>query len=272
MRQRRTQARLRDEPGTAPRHVSIIMTATTRAGANPPGFRRDSRAEQWKIAGPESCQWPTAMPGQPLYAHLPPAVRRKQTMNESLDQPAATDPSPAQPAATPCVRRPTDRRPRAGPTSRRQPSQFLTVFPPIMLPMFLAVADQTIVATALPAIASSLGEIERASWVVVSYLIANTIAAPVYGRLGDTFGRRLMMVVALDDLHGRLGAVRARAQYRTAYRVPGAAGFRRRRLDDAVASADRRSDPAARARPLSGLSRRHLRSVPAPSARSPAAI
>ena len=66
-----------------------------------------------------------------------------------------------------------------------------------MLPMFLAVADQTIVATALPAIASSLGEIERASWVVVSYLIANTIAAPVYGRLGDTFGRRLMMFVAL---------------------------------------------------------------------------
>jgi len=76
-------------------------------------------------------------------------------------------------------------------------SQFLTVFPPIMLPMFLAVADQTIVATALPAIVSSLGEIERASWVVVSYLIANTIAAPVYGRLGDTFGRRLMMFVAL---------------------------------------------------------------------------
>ncbi len=61
----------------------------------------------------------------------------------------------------------------------------------------MAVADQTIVATALPAIASSLGEIERASWVVVSYLIANTIAAPVYGRLGDTFGRRWMMFVAL---------------------------------------------------------------------------
>ncbi len=89
-------------------------------------------------------------------------------------------------------------------------AQFLKVFPPIMLPMFLAVADQTIVATALPAIASSLGEIERASWVVVSYLIANTIAAPVYGRLGDTFGRRYMMIAALALVHGRLGAVRAR--------------------------------------------------------------
>jgi EmrB/QacA subfamily drug resistance transporter len=74
---------------------------------------------------------------------------------------------------------------------------FLTVFPSIMLPMFLAVADQTIVATALPAIASDLGEVQRVSWVVVSYLIANTIAAPVYGRLGDSFGRRNMMLAAL---------------------------------------------------------------------------
>ncbi len=76
-------------------------------------------------------------------------------------------------------------------------SMFWTVFPSIMLPMFLAVADQTIVATALPAIASRLGEVERVSWVVVSYLIANTIAAPVYGRLGDSFGRRRMMLTAL---------------------------------------------------------------------------
>src|ERR1700733_8389123 len=79
-------------------------------------------------------------------------------------------------------------RPQGEPPSTS--SLFIKVFPSIMLPMFLAVADQTIVATALPAIASGLGEIERASWVVVSYLIANTIAAPVYGRLGDTFGRR----------------------------------------------------------------------------------
>src|SRR5580658_1791699 len=66
-----------------------------------------------------------------------------------------------------------------------------------MLPMFLAVADQTIVATALPAVASDLGDVERVSWVVVSYLIANTIAAPVYGRLGDSFGRKPMMLTAL---------------------------------------------------------------------------
>jgi EmrB/QacA subfamily drug resistance transporter len=76
-------------------------------------------------------------------------------------------------------------------------SLFWKVFPSIMLPMFLAVADQTIVATALPSIASDLGDVERISWVVVSYLIANTIAAPVYGRLGDSFGRKPMMLTAL---------------------------------------------------------------------------
>jgi len=66
-----------------------------------------------------------------------------------------------------------------------------------MLPMFLAVVDQTIVATALPAIAAATGEVERASWIVVGYLIATTVAAPIYGRLGDSFGRKRIMFGAL---------------------------------------------------------------------------
>jgi EmrB/QacA subfamily drug resistance transporter len=74
---------------------------------------------------------------------------------------------------------------------------FLKVFPSIMLPMFLAIVDQTIVATALPAIAASLGSVERVSWVVVSYLVAGTIAAPVYGQLRDVYGGKRMMFVAL---------------------------------------------------------------------------
>jgi EmrB/QacA subfamily drug resistance transporter len=128
-------------------------------------------------------------------------------MNESLDQSQAADRVAPKPADSPlpgAAGTGHDAHSRdaaaiapAAPPAQSAGAQFLTVFPPIMLPMFLAVADQTIVATALPAIASSLGDIERASWVVVSYLIANTIAAPVYGRLGDTFGRRLMMFVAL---------------------------------------------------------------------------
>jgi len=80
------------------------------------------------------------------------------------------------------------------PTSK---NLFFSVFPSIMLPMFLAGVDGTIVATALPAIAGTLGEVERVSWVVISYLVATTIAAPVYGRLGDALGRRRMMFTAL---------------------------------------------------------------------------
>jgi len=78
-----------------------------------------------------------------------------------------------------------------------KPSLFFAVFPSIMLPMFLAVIDQTIVATALPAIAASLGGVERVSWVVISYLVAGTVAAPVYGQLGDVFGRRRLMFIGL---------------------------------------------------------------------------
>jgi len=120
-----------------------------------------------------------------------------RTMDESSNQPAAPNPKPMDRPADDTAVTPAAPAPETVPKAPSTGSQFLRVFPPIMLPMFLAVADQTIVATALPAIASSLGEIERASWVVVSYLIANTIAAPVYGRLGDTFGRRSMMFMAL---------------------------------------------------------------------------
>ncbi len=84
-----------------------------------------------------------------------------------------------------------------GAPARNPRRDFFTIFPSIMLPMFLAVVDQTIVATALPAIAASLGEVHRLSWVVVAYLVATTIAAPVYGRLGDVLGRRRLIFVAL---------------------------------------------------------------------------
>ena len=71
---------------------------------------------------------------------------------------------------------------------------FLSLFPSIILPMFLAVLDQTIIAAALPEIAASLGHVQYISWVVVAYLVANTVAAPVYARLGDLFGRRKLML------------------------------------------------------------------------------
>ena len=81
-------------------------------------------------------------------------------------------------------------------------SPFLSVFPKVALPMFLALSDQSIIATALPVIAGSLGAVEQMSLVVIGYLIAATVAAPVYGRLGDTFGRRQLLLVALSIFMG----------------------------------------------------------------------
>jgi len=79
---------------------------------------------------------------------------------------------------------------------------FRTVVPPIVLPVFLSAADSTVVATALPAIGASLGHVELLSWVIVANLIASTIAAPAYGRLGDLFGRRRLMLVSLAVFQG----------------------------------------------------------------------
>ena len=73
----------------------------------------------------------------------------------------------------------------------------LTFLPSIVLPMFLAAIDQTIISTALPAMAGELGDVAHVSWIVVGYLVAATIATPVYGRLGDALGRRRMMFIAL---------------------------------------------------------------------------
>ena len=124
-------------------------------------------------------------------------------------------------------------------------STFLAIFPSIMLPMFLAVIDQTIVATALPAIAAATNNVERASWIVVAYLIASTIAAPIYGRVGDAFGRRRLMFMALFLFIVASLFMRCRADHRGPGLGPCTPGSRWWRPDDAVAGADRRGHPAA---------------------------
>jgi len=87
-------------------------------------------------------------------------------------------------------------------TQPKAASPFWSLFPSIMLPMFLAVADSTIVSAALPSIAAALGGIERVSWIVIAYLVATTIAAPIYGQLRDVLGSRRMMVTALSIFMG----------------------------------------------------------------------
>ncbi len=71
------------------------------------------------------------------------------------------------------------------------------VFAGLMLVMLLAALDQTIVATALPTIVGDLGGLNHLSWVVTAYLLAQTVVTPLYGKLGDLYGRKIVLQVAL---------------------------------------------------------------------------
>ena len=71
------------------------------------------------------------------------------------------------------------------------------IFLALMLVLLLASLDQTIVSTALPTIVGDLGGIEHLSWVVTAYLLSATIAGPLYGKLGDLYGRKLVLQVAI---------------------------------------------------------------------------
>ncbi len=64
--------------------------------------------------------------------------------------------------------------------------------------LFLAALDQTIVSTALPTIVAELRGVDHLSWVVTSYLLTSTVSAPMYGKLGDLYGRKLLMQIAVS--------------------------------------------------------------------------
>ena len=70
-------------------------------------------------------------------------------------------------------------------------------FAAIVLAMLPAVLDQTILATALPVIAGDLGSLSDVSWVVSAYVVAAAAATPLWGKLGDRHGRKLLLQVAL---------------------------------------------------------------------------
>ncbi|MET7701948.1 MDR family MFS transporter [Streptomyces sp. NPDC005485] len=67
----------------------------------------------------------------------------------------------------------------------------------LLLGMLLAALDQTIVSTALPTIVSDLGGLEHLSWVVTAYLLASTAATPLWGKLGDQYGRKRLFQAAI---------------------------------------------------------------------------
>jgi len=97
----------------------------------------------------------------------------------SRSPPVPPDPTPADPAPS------FDR------------ARFRRLFVAVMVPMFLAAVDQTMLATATPVISRELGGLRDTSWLAVAYLLASVIMVPLYGRLGDRYGRRRVLSVAI---------------------------------------------------------------------------
>lgn len=75
--------------------------------------------------------------------------------------------------------------------------EILRVFSGVALAMLMAAMDQTIVATALPTMASDLGSLDDLPWVVTAYLLASTSTTPIYGKLSDLYGRKRILQIAI---------------------------------------------------------------------------
>src|SRR4051794_2368748 len=76
-------------------------------------------------------------------------------------------------------------------------AQILTIITGLMMGMFLGALDQTIVSTAIRTIADDLRGLSVQAWVTTAYLITSTIATPIYGRLGDLYGRKKLFMFAI---------------------------------------------------------------------------
>jgi EmrB/QacA subfamily drug resistance transporter len=88
--------------------------------------------------------------------------------------------------------------PPLAPHTPLAPGEVRTILMSLMLTMFLAALDQTIVATALPTIGRQFQDVSNLSWVITAYLLASTAVAPVFGTLSDIYGRRAMIIAALS--------------------------------------------------------------------------
>src|SRR5712664_576289 len=88
--------------------------------------------------------------------------------------------------------------PSVTPRAALTQSEVRTILMSLLLTMFLAALDQTIVATALPTIGRQFQDVSNLSWVITAYLLASTAVAPVFGTLSDIYGRRAMIITALS--------------------------------------------------------------------------
>ena len=86
-------------------------------------------------------------------------------------------------------------------TSLNQPPQakpaIRSILIALMLAIFLGALDQTIVAVSMPAISAQFKDVSQLAWVISGYMVAMTVAVPIYGKLGDLYGRRRLMLFGM---------------------------------------------------------------------------
>src|ERR1700722_18598200 len=103
------------------------------------------------------------------------------------------------------LHRPEERLLMSSPTSTANPAenegfthrQILMIMSGLMLGMFLAALDQTIVSTALPTIVGDFHRSNLLSWVITAYLLASTASTPLWGKVGDLYGRKRVFQLAI---------------------------------------------------------------------------
>lgn len=115
------------------------------------------------------------------------------------DEPGGTGDTETVPASEPPPPPPavTEPAPLAQPVDAAESRRIRLIFVGLMLTLLLAALDQMIVATALPKIVGELHGLEKMSWAVTAYLLASTIGLPIYGKLGDLFGRKSVFQFAI---------------------------------------------------------------------------
>jgi EmrB/QacA subfamily drug resistance transporter len=91
----------------------------------------------------------------------------------------------------------SDAPPIAPPAALTQ-REIRTILMSLMLTMFLAALDQTIIATALPTIGRQFADVSGLSWIITAYLLASTAVAPVFGTLSDIYGRRITIITSMS--------------------------------------------------------------------------
>src|ERR1700749_2619294 len=111
----------------------------------------------------------------------------------------------------------TPQRVSSPPSGELSPPPILTILVGLLLGMFLAALDQTVVSTAIRTIADDLGGLSEQAWATTAFLITSTIATPLYGKLSDIYGRKPFFLLAITVfLVGSVTCTFAQSMYQLA--------------------------------------------------------